>query len=104
MNGWSAKDISRFQRTFIIHTFIYYELNNNVWSDVMYDEWAIDLEKEKETSLYWKHSKYYELFKDWTSATGIGLINKEDKEHYKYFKRQASDILEAHLDYIDILP
>lgn len=91
------------QKLFITHTYIYYELDNNIWGDMAYDMAALELEEAKASSLEWKHTKYHEMFRDWTSATGISLINPEDKGNYKFFMRQAKNALEAHQDYLDML-
>lgn len=91
------------QREFITHTFIYYELDETVWSDAKYDEEAGELESYKTLSIRWQHTLYYEIFKDWTSVTGRGLIQKDNEEHYEFFMRQAKNALEAHQDYLDTL-
>ena len=91
------------QKLFITHTYIYYELDENVISDYEYDRMALELEEAKASSLEWKHTKYHEIFRDWTSATGISLINPQDKGNYEFFMRQARNTLEAHQDYLDML-
>ena len=90
------------QKLFITHTYIYYELDDNVISDYEYDRMALELEEAKASSLEWKHTTYCEMFKDWTSATGISLLVKADKGNYKFFIRQARNALEAHQDYLDM--
>ena len=90
------------QGQFITHTFIYYELDDNVISDYEYDRKALELEEAKTSSPEWKHTKYYEMFRGWTSATGISLVNKGDKGNYAFFMRQAKNFLEAHRDYLDM--
>lgn len=73
------------QRFIIVHSYIYYELNNNVISDKYYDEKAKELTKLKtEYPELWKQSMYYEQFGDnYNGATGFTLyhdLNDHQKE------------------------
>ena len=73
------------QRFIIVHSYIYYELNNNVISDKYYDEKAKELTKLKtEYPELWKQSMYYEQFgDDYNGATGFTLyynLNEHQKE------------------------
>lgn len=97
-----VEELNLKQKLFITHTYIYYELDDNIISDYEYDRQALELEEAKASSLEWKHTTYYELFKGWTSATGISLINKNDKGNYEFFMRQARNALEAHQDYLNM--
>lgn len=99
----SIKQIELNQKLFITHTFIYYELDDNIISDGDYDRRALELEEVRDTQFEWKHTKYRDVFRGWTSATGISLIDKNDKGNYKFFMRQARDMLEAHKDMLDLL-
>lgn len=76
------------QRYIIVHSYIYYELNNNVISDRVYDA------KSKELSRYrneypelWKTSEYYKQFgDDYNGATGFTLyhdLNDKQKQIIK---------------------
>lgn len=72
------------QRFIILHSYIYYELNNNIISDKQYDEKAKELTgyKNKYPDL-WKASEYYKQFGDeYNGATGFTLYHDLD-EHQK---------------------
>lgn len=72
------------QRFIILHSYIYYELNNNIISDKQYDEKAKELTsyKNKYPDL-WKQSMYYKQFGDeYNGATGFTLYHDLD-EHQK---------------------
>lgn len=76
--------INFLQRYIILHSYIYYELNNNVISDRQYDEKAKELVKYKnEYPELWKRSMYYKQFGDeYNGATGFTLYHDLD-EHQK---------------------
>ena len=65
------------QRFIIVHSYIYYELNNNVISDKEYDAKSKELVKYKnEYPDLWKNSMYYEQFgDDYNGATGFTLYH-----------------------------
>lgn len=73
------------QRFIILHSYIYYELNNNVISDKKYDEKSKELVRYKnEYPELWKNSMYYKQFGDeYNGATGFTLyhdLNEHQKE------------------------
>lgn len=72
------------QRYIILHSYIYYELNNNVVSDKKYDEKAKELVRYKnQCPELWKTSMYYKQFGDeYNGATGFTLYHDLD-EHQK---------------------
>lgn len=58
----------------LVHSRIYYELNNNIISDHKWDAWARELKTLQEQ--YPNISEkvmYYEAFKDWDASTGAFL-------------------------------
>lgn len=63
------------QRFIILHSYIYYELNDNVISDKDYDARAKELVKYKnEYPDLWKSSEYYKQFgDDYNGSTGFAL-------------------------------
>lgn len=68
------------QRFIILHSYIYYELDNNAISDKMYDEIAKELVayREKYPDL-WTRSMYYKQFGDeYNGATGFTLYHDLD--------------------------
>ena len=69
------------QRYIIVHSYIYYELNNNVISDRVYDKKSKELVylKNKYPDL-WKTSQYYDQFTDdYNGATGFTLFYDLDE-------------------------
>lgn len=73
------------QRYIILHSYIYYELNNNLISDKQYDAKAKELVKLKnEYPNLWKQSMYYKQFGgEYNGATGFTLyreLNENQKE------------------------
>lgn len=68
------------QRYIIVHSYIYYELNNNVISDRKYDEKSKELVslKNKYPNL-WKNSYYYAQFTDdYNGCTGFTFWHNLD--------------------------
>lgn len=91
------------QKLFITHTYIYYELDDNIISDYEYDRMALSLEEARDTLFEWKHTTYRDIFRGWTSATGISLVKECFQDDYEFFMRLAKSTLEAHQDYLDTL-
>lgn len=69
--------ISWLQRYIIVHSYIYYELNDNILSDREYDAKAKELVSLKD--LYpdeWRKSEYYAQFgDDYNGSTGFTFYN-----------------------------
>lgn len=76
--------INHLQRYIIVHSYIYYELNDNVISDREYDAKSKELTAYKLAyPEYWKQSRYYKQFgDDYNGATGFTLYEDLD-EHQK---------------------
>ena len=58
----------------LVHSYIYYELNQNIVSDHKWAEWAKELQELQQK--YPKESaevEYYEDFKDWDGSSGAFL-------------------------------
>lgn len=72
------------QRKIIVHSYIYYELNNSVISDREYDALSKKLVVLKnEHPDLWRTSEYYKQFgDDYNGATGFTLYHDLD-EHQK---------------------
>ncbi len=89
------------QRYIIVHSYIYYHLDNNVISDRGYDLKARELTRYKnEYPELWKSSMYYKQFgDDYNGATGFTLyedLNDKQKEIIRsivnfIFNRQKGD-------------
>lgn len=73
------------QRFIILHSYIYYELNDNVISDPDYDKRARELVKYKnEYPELWKSSEYYKQFgDDYNGSTGFTLYYDLDENQQK---------------------
>lgn len=69
------------QRFIILHSYIYYELNNNLITDKEYDSKSKELVKYKnEYPELWKTSMYYKQFGDeYNGATGFTLYHDLDE-------------------------
>ena len=76
--------IDYLQRYIILHSYIYYECDNNIISDKQYDEKSKELTRYKnEYPELWKKSMYYKQFGDeYNGATGFTLYHDLD-EHQK---------------------
>lgn len=65
------------QRYIIVHSFIYYELDTNVISDMKYDAKSKELVRYKnEYPDLWRNSEYYKQFgDDYNGSTGFTLFH-----------------------------
>jgi NAD-dependent DNA ligase len=62
----------------LVHSCIYYELNDNLVSDHQWQAWADELEKlQRDNPDCCKLNFYDENFKDWTGATGNHLPHRD---------------------------
>lgn len=80
------------QRFIIVHSYIYYELSDNIISDKEYDERAKELVeyKNKYTEL-WKSSMYYKQFgDDYNGATGFTLYHELDEKQKEIIRSIAA--------------
>ena len=75
-------------RFIILHSYIYYELDNNYISDMEYDKKSKELVKYKnEYPDLWKNSMYYKQFgDDYNGATGFTLYHDLDDEQKKIIR------------------
>ena len=85
--------IQLLQRSILVNSFAYYELDNNILSDFQYDANARQLEGlVKQHPDEFKRSRYYTYFHDFYDAgehatSGFDLlerVRKADKELYKH--------------------
>lgn len=92
--------IQLLQRSILVNSFAYYELNENILSDYQYDANARQLaELKKEHPDEFKRSRYYKYFKDFCSedddthyTSGFDLLEKvrvTDKQLYRYLHMDA---------------
>lgn len=67
------------QRSLIVHSFIYYNLNDNIWPDSKWDKTAKEVLAILDTPLAAK-SKFKEVFTDFDGSTGYNLISYQYTE------------------------
>lgn len=88
--------INFLQRYIIVHSYIYYELDNNVISDKVYDAKSRELVGYKD--LYpelWIRSEYYEQFgHDYNGATGFTLYHGLNQKQQTIIRSIANNILQ----------
>ena len=66
--------INRRERQMLIHSHLYYELNNNIWDDKQFDHYAYDLARLlKEYPEEAKLCEWERYFRDWDGTTGFHL-------------------------------
>lgn len=89
-----TEKIQLLQRSILVNSFAYYELNENLLSDFQYDDNAKQLaEMKRQYPDEFKRSKYYEYFHDYCSdedgtvnTSGFDLLErlrKADKDMYR---------------------
>ena len=62
----------------LVHSCIYYELNDNIVSDHKWQEWADELEKLQKENPDCCQIGFYDVnFVDWTGATGNHLPHRD---------------------------
>ena len=95
--------IQLLQRSILVNSFAYYELNDNILSDHQYDANARQLEElSKEHPEEFKRSRYYTYFNDFYDAgehatSGFDLlerVRKNDKELYRHIWIDAAFALD----------
>jgi NAD-dependent DNA ligase adenylation domain len=66
--------MNRRQRQILVHSFLYYQLNENIISDHTFDLWSKELaELIKNYPDTFKQSVYYEGFKEFDGSSGYDL-------------------------------
>jgi NAD-dependent DNA ligase len=62
----------------LVHSCIYYELNDNIVSDHLWQKWADELQELQEKYPEHKNIGFYDnYFQDWTGATGNHLPHRD---------------------------
>lgn len=101
----AVEKIQLLQRSILVNSFSYYELNENILSDFQYDENAKQLaELKKMYPEEFKRSRYYEYFHDYCNeednahyTSGFDLlerVRKTDQKLYRYLHMDAVMALE----------
>ena len=69
-----AEKIQQRRYQMLVHSCLYYHLNNNIISDKQWDEWARELrDLQNQYPEISKQVTLYEHFKDWDASTGAFL-------------------------------
>lgn len=84
----TQKYINFLQRFIIVHSYIYYELDDNVISDKDYDAKSKELVRYKnDYPELWKNSMYYKQFgDDYNGSTGFTLYHSLDLHQQEIIK------------------
>ena len=99
--------IQLLQRSILVNSFAYYELNDNILSDFQYDANALQLEElAKNYPEEFGRSRYWHFFNDFYdtsehATSGFDLIErvrKRDPELYRYLRIDAANAL--HLKHV----
>jgi len=70
----TIKELVRRRRgQMLLHSYVYYFLNNNIVSDHTFQAWADELAALQAVHGY-EHFFHDEQFKDWTGASGYHLV------------------------------
>lgn len=81
-------------RYLLIHSFLYYEKDDNLIKDSGYDKklrWLCDYVKSNPT--YIKKCQYKELLLNLDPSTGFDMKNYVEPSHYEYIKKIAISVL-----------
>lgn len=83
---WTDKlKIDFLQRVILIHSYLYYEKDNSVWSDKKYDEVAkqlVNMQNKQTTKWIKNKTQYGYVFYDFDGTTGFdlwGRLKESDK-------------------------
>ena len=96
--NWSTVDkLNRIQRMVLLHSIIYYDLNESVITDDYYNKLTRLLAKKvtqyKDKPVF-KKTMYAYVFKDYTDgSTGFDLAHKLKKKDYEYLYTMATHII-----------
>lgn len=67
--GMIATYIKQRRSQILVHSYLYYELNDSIVSDLVFDKWSQDLVKLCYHEIDW----YDKEFKDWDGSSGFHL-------------------------------
>lgn len=94
MSFTDKEKIQLLQRSILVNSYAYYELNENILSDYQYDMNTRQLLQLKQLNPEaFRKSKYYRYFDNFESGTGFDLTSRIRKSR-TLFRRIAND---AHL-------
>ena len=87
--------IQLLQRSILVNSYAYYELNENILADYQYDantRQLLDLKKANPEA--YQKSRYYRYFDNFESGTGFDLTGRVREKNRKLYQNIARD---AHL-------
>ena len=99
--NWTTVDkLNRLERMVLLHSIIYYQLNENILPDQKYDKitrlLARKVEQYKDTKTLQK-TMYGYIFKDYTDgSTGFYLVSKLKKKDKEYLEILATHVLKQY--------
>lgn len=83
--------IQLLQRSILVASYVYYELNDNIQADRTYEMNTRQLlELKKSNPEAWQKSRYYKYFDNFESGTGFDLMYRV-QENKKLFNRIVQD-------------
>lgn len=97
---WSnITKVSYLQRRIIVHSIIYYELDNSVIADRQFDMLSNQLvEMQNElSSKEFKETTYYYALHDFDGTTGFHIANRLTNYDLKYLTNIAEHVLDRYL-------
>lgn len=90
-NFTDKEKIQLLQRSILVNSYAYYELNENILADYQYDANTRQLLELKESNPEaYRKSKYYRYFDNFESGTGFDLTSRIRKSKTLY-RRIAND-------------
>lgn len=92
---WSDKlRISALQRWVIVHSILYYELDNSIVADKRFDDVAKQLvQMQNESPDEAVESDYWYVFYDFDGSTGFDLYHRLNKKDRQYLRHIAQNVL-----------
>lgn len=98
---WTTVDkLNRLQRMVLLHSIIYYDLNESVITDDYYGKLARLLARKVEqyrNKPVFRKTMYWYVFEDYTDgSTGFDLAHKLTKKDYKYLYCMATHIIQRY--------
>ena len=81
------------QRKIILHSIIYYELDDNIISDQKFDKMCRSLLKGIQYTKNYQKSDYFYVFYDFDGSTGFNLYHRLEDDDKEYLMNLAKYIL-----------
>ena len=103
---WTTVDkLNRLQRMVLLHSIIYYDLNESVISDDYYNKLtrllARKVEQYKDTPVF-KKTMYGYVFEDYTNgSTGFDLTHRLKKKDYEYLEILATHVIKSYKESLE---